>query len=149
VVSFTPQLLYLRGNTPGTHWIGGWVDLRAGFDAPEKSLLPPPRIELSFLGRLARSLVTILTYLCQLPQESLERRHNVAMRSPIDVVILSGSRSRIFEFSACIFRETVISKCPSRSTMCKRGSVEELSLTTVARDGNCQIFPLNFQLVNH
>jgi hypothetical protein len=27
----TPAL-YLRGKTPGTHWIGGWLGLRAGPD---------------------------------------------------------------------------------------------------------------------
>jgi hypothetical protein len=26
VVNFAPRPLYPRGNTPGTHWIGGWVD---------------------------------------------------------------------------------------------------------------------------
>jgi hypothetical protein len=40
VVSFTPRPLYPRGNPPppflGTHWIGGWVCLRAGLDHVEK-----------------------------------------------------------------------------------------------------------------
>jgi hypothetical protein len=27
-----PTALYPRGNDPGTHWIGGWVGLRAGLD---------------------------------------------------------------------------------------------------------------------
>jgi hypothetical protein len=37
VVSFKPQLLYTRGKkATGTHWIGGWVDLRAGLDDVEK-----------------------------------------------------------------------------------------------------------------
>jgi hypothetical protein len=30
MVSFTPRPLYLWGNNPSTHWIGGWVDPRAG-----------------------------------------------------------------------------------------------------------------------
>jgi hypothetical protein len=30
VVSFTPWPLYPREKSPGTHWIGGWVDRRAG-----------------------------------------------------------------------------------------------------------------------
>jgi len=29
-------LLYLQGNRPGTHWIGGWVDPRAILDAVAK-----------------------------------------------------------------------------------------------------------------
>jgi hypothetical protein len=28
-----PAALYPRGKTPGTHWTGGWVGLRAGLDA--------------------------------------------------------------------------------------------------------------------
>jgi len=27
-----PAALYPRERTPGTHWIGGWVGLRAGLD---------------------------------------------------------------------------------------------------------------------
>jgi hypothetical protein len=36
VVSFTPQPLYPQGKIPGTHWIGGWVDPRAGMDDVKK-----------------------------------------------------------------------------------------------------------------
>jgi hypothetical protein len=32
VVSFTPLPLYPRERAPGTHFIGGWVDPRAGLD---------------------------------------------------------------------------------------------------------------------
>jgi hypothetical protein len=35
---------------PGTHWIGGWVDLRAGLD----DFLTLPGLELRPLGRPAR-----------------------------------------------------------------------------------------------
>jgi hypothetical protein len=31
-----PAALYPRGNDPGTHWIGGWVDPKAGLDAGAK-----------------------------------------------------------------------------------------------------------------
>jgi hypothetical protein len=42
--------------TPGTHWIGGWVDPRAGLDDVEKRiLLTVPGLELRPLGRPARS----------------------------------------------------------------------------------------------
>jgi hypothetical protein len=37
--------------TPGTHWIGGWVDPRAGLDDVEKELLTLPGFELRRLGR--------------------------------------------------------------------------------------------------
>jgi hypothetical protein len=37
---------------PGTHWIGGWVGLRAGLDDLEKTL---PGLELRPLGGPARS----------------------------------------------------------------------------------------------
>jgi hypothetical protein len=40
----------------GTHWIGGWVDLRAGLDNLEKrKFLTSPGLELRPLGRLART----------------------------------------------------------------------------------------------
>jgi hypothetical protein len=41
---------------PGTHWTGGWVDLRASLDDLEKlKFLTPPGLELRLLGRPARS----------------------------------------------------------------------------------------------
>jgi hypothetical protein len=41
---------------PGTHWIGGRVDLRAGLDDVEKiKFLNLPGLELRPLGRPARS----------------------------------------------------------------------------------------------
>jgi hypothetical protein len=40
----------------GIHWIGGWVNPRAGLDDVEKrKFLPPPGFELRPLGRPARS----------------------------------------------------------------------------------------------
>jgi hypothetical protein len=36
VVSFKPLPLYPRERAPGTHFIGGWVDPRAGLDDMEK-----------------------------------------------------------------------------------------------------------------
>jgi hypothetical protein len=38
--------------SPGTHWIGGWVDPTAGLDDVEKTL---PRLELRPFGLRARS----------------------------------------------------------------------------------------------
>jgi hypothetical protein len=35
VVIFTHRPLYLRGKSPGTHWVEGWVGRRAGLDAVE------------------------------------------------------------------------------------------------------------------
>jgi hypothetical protein len=41
---------------PGTHWIGGWADLRAGLDDLEKrKFLTLPGLELRPLGRPACS----------------------------------------------------------------------------------------------
>jgi hypothetical protein len=43
VVSFTPLPLYPGKRSPRTHWIGGWVDLRAGLDnVEEKKFLTLP-----------------------------------------------------------------------------------------------------------
>jgi len=36
VASFTPWPLYIRGRSPGTHWIGGWVESRVGLDVVAK-----------------------------------------------------------------------------------------------------------------
>jgi hypothetical protein len=57
VVSFTPRPLYPRGKIPpGTLWIGGWVDPRAGLDDVEKrKFLTLSGLELRLLGRPARS----------------------------------------------------------------------------------------------
>jgi hypothetical protein len=45
----------LGERAPGTHWIGGWVDPRAGLDDMEKrKILPLPGLELRPLGRPAR-----------------------------------------------------------------------------------------------
>jgi hypothetical protein len=40
---------------PGTHWIGGWVELRAGLDLEKRKFLTLPGLELRPLGRPARS----------------------------------------------------------------------------------------------
>jgi hypothetical protein len=48
---FTP-----RERDPGTHWIGGWVDPRAGLeDAEKRKFLTLPRLELRPLSRPARN----------------------------------------------------------------------------------------------
>jgi hypothetical protein len=43
-----------------------------------------------------------------------------------------------------MLNEIVISKSPSRPVVYKNGSVEGLSVETIAIDGNCQIVLLNF-----
>jgi hypothetical protein len=51
-----PGRFFPGERAPGTHWIGGWVDLRAGLDDLEKRrFLTPPGLELRPLGRTARS----------------------------------------------------------------------------------------------
>jgi hypothetical protein len=47
---FTPE-----GRVPGTHWIGGWVDPRAGLDVEKRKFLTLPGLELRTLGRPTRS----------------------------------------------------------------------------------------------
>jgi hypothetical protein len=42
VVRFTPRLLYPQEKSPVTHWIGGWVGLRAVLDAVVKRQIPSP-----------------------------------------------------------------------------------------------------------
>jgi hypothetical protein len=37
VVNFTPWQLCPRRKSPGTHWIGGWVDPKPGLDDMEKT----------------------------------------------------------------------------------------------------------------
>jgi hypothetical protein len=41
--------------------------------------------------------------------------------------------------------EIEIQVCPSKAILYDSGSMEEFSVVTVARIGNCQIFLLNFQ----
>jgi hypothetical protein len=43
-------------SAPGTHWIGGWVEHKAGLDDMERrKMLPPPRLELRTLGHPAHN----------------------------------------------------------------------------------------------
>jgi hypothetical protein len=57
---------------PGTHWIGGWVSLRAGLDDVEKrKFLTPSVLELRPLGRPARSQSL---YRLHYPGSSVNRR---------------------------------------------------------------------------
>jgi hypothetical protein len=60
-VSFTPLLLYLRGNNPWYpfHRKLGGPHSRSGRYGEEKNLRPSPEIKHQFLGPLARSLVAI------------------------------------------------------------------------------------------
>jgi hypothetical protein len=56
VVSFTPWPLYPLEGAPGTHWRGGWVDLRTGLDDVKKrKFLTLGGLELRPLGCPARS----------------------------------------------------------------------------------------------
>jgi hypothetical protein len=42
MASFTPRPLHPQGNTPGTHWIGAWVDPRASLEAVVRRKIPRP-----------------------------------------------------------------------------------------------------------
>jgi hypothetical protein len=56
MTSFKPLPLYPRGKSPRYHWIGGWVDPRAGLDDVKKrKFLTLPGLELLTLSRPARS----------------------------------------------------------------------------------------------
>jgi hypothetical protein len=56
VFSFTPWPLYPQERASGTHYIGGWVDPRAGLDDMEKrKFLTLPGLELRPLGYPART----------------------------------------------------------------------------------------------
>jgi hypothetical protein len=52
----TPAALPPGKKATGTHWVGGWVDPRAGLDDVEKrKILTLPGLELRSLGRPARN----------------------------------------------------------------------------------------------
>jgi hypothetical protein len=52
----TPAALPPREETPGTHWIGGWVGTRAGLDDEEKKkFFSLPGLQLQLLSHPARS----------------------------------------------------------------------------------------------
>jgi hypothetical protein len=60
MVSFTLRLLYPWERTLGVHWIGGWVDPRAGLDdAEKKKFFTLPGLELRPLGRPAAIQATL------------------------------------------------------------------------------------------
>jgi hypothetical protein len=64
VVSFTPRSRFPRERAPGTHWIEGWVDLKADLDDFEKRQhLTLPGLELRPLGNRAPYLIAIRTAL--------------------------------------------------------------------------------------
>jgi hypothetical protein len=53
--SYTAYVI-ARERVPGTHWIGGWVDPRAGLDdVKNRIFLPIPGLELQPLSCLAHS----------------------------------------------------------------------------------------------
>jgi hypothetical protein len=53
-VSITPSRFTSEERATGTHWIGGWVDPRAGLDTVEKrKFLTVPGLELRPFGRPA------------------------------------------------------------------------------------------------
>jgi hypothetical protein len=54
--NLTPRPLYPAERYPGTHWIRGWVDPRAGLDdVGKRNFLILPGLELRPFGRPARS----------------------------------------------------------------------------------------------
>jgi hypothetical protein len=59
-VSFTPQALYPRGKSPGTHWIGGCLDLRANLDAVAKRECLPLRGNKPWSSTILTELLQLL-----------------------------------------------------------------------------------------
>jgi hypothetical protein len=71
VVSFTPRPLYPRGKSPNIHWIGGWIDPRAGLDNVEKrKFLTLSGLKLRLLSHPARS--QSLYRLCYLSSNTIK-----------------------------------------------------------------------------
>jgi hypothetical protein len=62
VVSFTTWQLYPWGKNLGTHWIGDWVDPRAGLDAVEKrNILPMLGVKPRFFSLYPVAITTELS----------------------------------------------------------------------------------------
>jgi hypothetical protein len=60
-------------------------------------------------------------------------------------VMMMRSFQDIFKFMASIFDEIVISMCRSTVEISKAGTMDELSVETVARNWERQTFPFYFQ----
>jgi hypothetical protein len=62
VVSFMPRPLYARERAPGSNWIGGWVDPRAGLDdLQKKKYLTLTGLEL-YLGKAVALFIYLMTF---------------------------------------------------------------------------------------
>jgi hypothetical protein len=97
VVNFTPRPLYSRGKSPGSHWIGGWVDPRAGLEKMEKKQflkLQGSNSKLSDLQAVASPYTD-----CAIPAPLLTTRLKISARHPLIpgsfvVFLLSPSQLR-------------------------------------------------------
>jgi hypothetical protein len=77
MVSFTLRPLCPREIAPGTHWIGGWVGLRAGLDAVGKiNLLLLLGFEPKFHSCPAPSVITVPTELSRIRGKKLRVGEN-------------------------------------------------------------------------
>jgi hypothetical protein len=75
---------------PGTHWIAGWLDLRAGLDDLEKrKFLTPPGLELQLLCRPARRQSL---YRLSYPGSSFRGSKLNANGKPINMLIYAASK---------------------------------------------------------
>jgi hypothetical protein len=77
--SFTSHIT-TRERTLGTYWVGGWVDPRAGLDKVAKRKTPYPCQELKH-GHPAHNLVTILTEICHVAVNLLNKCHGQLTRN--------------------------------------------------------------------
>jgi hypothetical protein len=73
----------------GTHWIGAWVDPRAGLDNMEKlKLLTLPELELRFLGLPARTQ--------SLYRLSYRGSLTLNIRTLISLAVLGENKERVY-----------------------------------------------------
>jgi hypothetical protein len=71
MVSFTTRPFHRRGKSPGNHWIGGWVDPRAGLnDVENRKFLTLPGLEFRTPGLPACSQSL---YDCAIPAHTYSR----------------------------------------------------------------------------
>jgi hypothetical protein len=115
----------------GNHWVGGWVDPRAGLDDLEKrKFLILPRLELRPLGRPARSQslyrlrypdsitlsVEIINSILSMTINLIILYYNLISFSPLSYYCPGGNHAKIYEMYSVfllICRRAKFAKRPS------------------------------------
>jgi hypothetical protein len=142
-----------RGRALGTYSIGGWVSPRVCLEAVEKrnkslalsgnrTPIARPSSPLSSASgsknRLRRQIYR--QNYCKVPilQDVLQSWIRLKEVSLFPQAVFQEPR----QFVACMFSEIAISGHHSRAITYKIESMEGLSVETLARNGNCKIFPI-------